>query len=255
MWLRRSLVPTVAPQAAVARSRHSAAADLQAPTVALLLLVRWRASAIAWGLSRLVRGERALGVVPGLRFARVLGSGRDGGFGLVPSFDTQGLIAFFDDEPSARAFAGGALVAAYRERAQESLHALLRATSCRGSWGGVSLAVTAGADAAAPMASLTRASIRARHAPAFWRHAPAAQDGVRQAPGCRLAVGLGEAPLLRQATFSLWDSAAAMDAYAHSGAHQQAIDGVWRQGWFSESMFVRFAPIMLEGQWHGQRYG
>jgi hypothetical protein len=225
------------------------------PTVALLLLVRWHSRSVPWGLSRLVLGERALGAVPGLRFARVLGSGRDGGFGLAPSFDTQGLIAFFDDEASARAFAGGAFVAAYCQRAQESLHALLRATSCRGSWGGVSLAATASANADKPMASLTRASIRARHAPAFWRHAPAAQDGVRSAPGCRLAVGLGEAPLLRQATFSLWDSAAAMDMYARSGAHQAAIEGAWRHGWFSESMFVRFAAIELEGQWQGQRYG
>lgn len=226
------------------------------PAVALLLLVRWHASALPWGLSRLVRGERALAGVPGLRFARVLGSGRDGGFGLAPSLDTQGLIAFFDDEADARAFAGSALVAAYRERAQASLQALLRATSCRGSWGGVSLAVTASTPPPdAPMASLTRASIRARHAPAFWRHAPAAQDGVRNAPGCRLAVGLGEAPLLRQATFSLWDNAAAMDAYARSGAHQRAIDGAWQHGWFSESMFVRFAAIELAGQWQGQRFG
>jgi heme-degrading monooxygenase HmoA len=221
------------------------------PTVALLLLARWRARSVPWGLSRLVRGERALGAVPGLRFARVLGSGRDGGFGLAPSFGTQGLMTFFDDEPSARAFAGGPVMSAYRGHARQSLQVLLRATSCRGSWGGASLAVTAAADADAPMASLTRAAIRARHAPAFWRRAPAAQDAVRRAPGCRLAVGLGEAPLLRQATFSLWDNAAAMDAYARSGAHQAAIDGAWRHGWFSESMFVRFAVIELEGQWLG----
>lgn len=226
------------------------------PSVAVLLLLCYRAAAVPWGLWRLALGARALGAARSLRFARVLGSGHQGGFGLAPSLTHQGWIALFDDEAGALAFARDSpCVQAARARAQESLLAVMRATSCRGSWGGVSLAVTAGADAAAPMASLTRASIRARHAPAFWRHAPAAQDGVRQAPGCRLAVGLGEAPLLRQATFSLWDSAAAMDAYAHSGAHQQAIDGAWRQGWFSESMFVRFAPIMLEGQWHGQRYG
>ena len=32
-------------------------------------------------------------------------------------------------------------------------------------------------------------------------------------------------PLLRQATFSLWDDSAAMQAYAHGAAHQRAIDG------------------------------
>jgi hypothetical protein len=225
------------------------------PTVALLLLVRYPSRAVPWALSRLVLGERALGCVPGLRFARVLGSGRGGGFGLAPGFDHQGLMCFFDDEDSARAFANDAPVTrAYRDRAHESLLALLRATSCRGSWGGASLAVTAQAQADAPMAALTRASIRLRHAARFWRHAPATHDGIARAEGCRLAVGLGEAPLLRQATFSLWDNAQAMDNYARSGAHLAAIQGATQQGWFSESMFVRFAPISITGEWHGRTY-
>ena len=193
--------------------------------------------------------------MPGLRFARVLGSGRDGGFGLAPGFDHQGLMCFFDDEDSARQFAEAAPVMhAYRDHARELLVALLRGTSCRGSWGGASLAVTAPPRADAPMAALTRASIRLRHAAAFWRHAPATHDGIARAPGCRLAVGLGEAPLLRQATFSLWDNSAAMEAYARSGPHLAATQGAHRQGWFSESMFVRFAPISIEGQWHGQTF-
>jgi hypothetical protein len=225
-------------------------------SVALLLLVRFNARAVPWGLSRLVLGARALGGVPGLRFARVLGSGRGGGFGLAPGFDHQGLMCFFDDEDSARAFVAAApVMRAYRDHARESLVALLRASSCRGSWSGASLAVTATAQADAPMAALTRASIRLRHAAAFWQHAPATHDGIARAAGCRLAVGLGEAPLLRQATFSLWDHSAAMDAYARSGAHLAAIQGAHRQGWFSESMFVRFAPISIEGTWHGRTYG
>ena len=225
-------------------------------TVALLLLVRFKAGAVPWGLSRLVLGERALGRMPGLRFSRVLGSGRGGGFGLAPGFDHQGLMCFFDDEDSARVFAADApVMRAYRDHARESLCALLRATSCRGTWGGASLAVTAQAQGNAPMAALTRASIRLRHAARFWQHAPATHDGIARAEGCRLAVGLGEAPLLRQATFSLWDNSAAMDAYAHSGAHLAAIQGAHRQGWFSESMFVRFAPVSIEGTWHGTTYG
>jgi hypothetical protein len=224
-------------------------------TVAVLLLARLHSRSVPWGLSRLVLGARALGEVPGLRFARVLGSGRDGGFGLAPGLDHQGLICFFDNENSARAFAREApIMRAYRDHARESLLALLRATSCRGSWSGASLTVTAQPQADAPMAALTRASIRLRHAARFWRHAPATHDGIARAEGCRLAVGLGEAPLLRQATFSLWDNAQAMDAYARSGAHLAAIQGAYQQGWFSESMFVRFAPIEISGDWHGKRY-
>jgi spheroidene monooxygenase len=132
---------------------------------------------------------------------------------------------------------------------------LLRATSCRGSWSGMAMAATAPAGAGVPMAALTRASIRPRHAASFWRHTPAAQANVQRAPGCRLAVGLGEAPLLRQATFSLWDDAAAMQAYARAGAHQAAAQGALRHDWFSESMFVRFSVLHIDGRWHGVAHG
>jgi len=253
--LRRAAVPAV-PSLHTGPGFGSMSDPAAPPTVALLLLVKFRGAAVPWGLSRLMLGARPLAAVPGLRFARVLGSGRDGGFGLAPGFDHQGLMCFFDDEDSARTFAqGAALMRAYRDHACESLLALLRATSCRGSWSGVSLAVTAAAQADAPMAALTRASIRPRHATRFWRRAPATHEGIARADGCRFAIGLGEAPLLRQATFSLWDNAQAMEAYARGGAHLVAIQAAYQQGWFSESMFVRFAPISIEGDWRGRRYG
>ena len=105
------------------------------------------------------------------------------------------------------------------------------------------------------MASLTRASIRPRKALRFWSHSPPAEAALERADGCLLAVGLGEAPLLRQATFSVWESQAAMDAYARSGAHLEAIRAALQGDWFSESMFVRFVPLQLSGRWKGARYG
>jgi hypothetical protein len=227
-----------------------------APAVAVLLLVQARPGTRLWAWSRVVLGERALRDVPGLRFARALGSGRDGGFGLVPSVDRHGLFALFDDDDAADHFIDRSpLAAAYRARASELLVARLRATSCRGSWGGQRIAVSATTDAAAPVAALTRAAIRVRHAAAFWRHAPPSEGGLAAAPGCRLAVGLGEAPLLRQATFSLWDDSAAMDAYARQGPHLAAIRAAQRGNFFAESMFVRLVATRLEGCWLGRTHG
>jgi spheroidene monooxygenase len=105
------------------------------------------------------------------------------------------------------------------------------------------------------VAALTRGSIRPLRAASFWRMAPAAQRAVEGADGCRLGVGLGEAPLLRQATFSIWDSVAAMEAYARHGAHLDAIKAAREVGHFSESMFVRFIPAGLQGHWRGRHYG
>ena len=227
-----------------------------APTVAVLLLAQMRRGATCWGWSRVVGGERLLRRVEGLRFARALGCGRNGGFGLQPSLDRQGLFALFDNDRDADAFIDTSpITAAYRAQAREWLVARLRATSSRGSWGGMGIGVSAAADPAAPVAALTRGSIRVRRALAFWRHSPASEAGLARAAGCRLAVGLGEAPVLRQATFSLWDDSAAMEAYARSGAHREAARAAQAEGHFSESMFVRFLPQRLEGQWQGRRHG
>ena len=226
------------------------------PAVAVFLLVKVRPSAVPWLLMRLVLGPRALRRVDGLRFARVLGSGQGGGFVLRPGLDHGGLFLLFDDEPQAEAFiARSPLVAAYRAHAEECLVALLRASACKGSWAGQSMAVTAIAKPGEPVAALTRGAVRPSRAWSFWRHAAPSQRALGSATGCRLAAGLGEAPVLRQATFSVWDDVASMEAYARHGAHRQASASAAREGHFGESMFVRVVPLWIQGRWQGRTHG
>jgi hypothetical protein len=220
----------------------------------------------AWAWRHIALGRWLLRGTPGLLFVRSLGSGHDGGFGLRPAFDRLGLFLVFDQPGALSDFvARSALVEHLRAHAAEHTLLRLRTTRAKGSWGGVAIlpspdssgptgAPTA-ALTAAPIAALTRASIRPLRAFEFWRHAPPSERSLEQAAGCRLAVGLGEAPLLRQCTFSLWDSAAAMDAYARAGAHQQAIAASRSGGFFSESMFLRFEPLAGEGRWRGLDLG
>jgi len=220
--------------------------------VAVLVLVD--AASRLWAWMRLVRGPRALHGTPGLRFAKVLGSGHEGGFGLKPSATRGGLFCVFDDDAQARQFVDGSpTIASYRRHAREFCSVLLRPYASRGSWDGVPLPVSAEPPAAGPVAALTRASIRPLRAAAFWRLTPDAQHSMGMAAGCRLGVGLGEAPLLRQATFSIWDDVPAMDAYARHGAHLDAVRAA--RDHFSESMFVRFVPLQIRGTWKGRQHG
>jgi heme-degrading monooxygenase HmoA len=224
--------------------------------VAVLLLADIAPASNLWGWSRIVLGPRALRSVPCLRFAKVLGSGYEGGFGLRPSSSRQGLFAVFSNLSAAEEFVGySELVATYRQRARELCVIKLKAWSCRGSWDGAQLSASATAPAVGRIAALTRASIHLHKAPAFWRYAPAAQASLESAQGVQLAVGLGEAPFLRQATFSIWDTVDAMDAYARSGAHLDAIRAAATNQYFSESMFVRFVPLSIAGTWKGRQYG
>jgi hypothetical protein len=131
----------------------------------------------------------------------------------------------------------------------------MRTWSCRGSWDGTAFDLTTDQPDGGPIAALTRASIQFSKASAFWKHAPPSQAALHQVPGIRLAVGLGEAPFLRQATLTVWDSVQHMDAYARSGAHLEAIKAAAEHQYFSESMFARFVPLSIEGRWKDQTYG
>jgi len=165
------------------------------------------------------------------------------------------MFGLFESLQTAQDFIeNSSLSQAYQERSDEFCWALLKTWSCRGSWDGQTLDVCSAQPIKGPMAALTRASIKLGKAPAFWRHAPPAQNALVNAKGCQLAVGLGEAPFVRQATFTIWDSVSDMNAYARSGAHLEAIQDAAQNDYFSESMFARFVPLQVRGQWQGKVY-
>ncbi len=230
--------------------------DVPCDQVSVLVLADIAPVHRLWGWSRIVKGPLKLRSLNQLRFSKVLGSGFDGGFGLRPSASRQGLFAVFSSLRAADEFvADSDVMHGYREHSSECCVLKLRVWSCRGSWDGQTLAPSIAPPDGGPVAALTRASIALRKAPAFWRHAPASQTALEAAPGCQLAVGLGEAPFLRQATFTLWDSVAAMDAYARSGPHLEAIKAAAKEQYFTESMFARFVTLSVQGTWKGHHYG
>jgi spheroidene monooxygenase len=228
--------------------------------VVLVVLVEYLAQHKGWGWLRLVHGPAGLQQVPGLVFAKVMGSGHQGGFSIRPSATHQGLIAVFDTVASGQAFLQGPQILAYKERARQLWSGLMCVDSARGAWDGRSWGPTPAASLGefehsldntgqGPLAVITRASIRPAKAMNFWRHAPASQADLETAPGCSLAIGLGEAPLLRQCTFSLWQNTPSMLAYAHGGAHQAALEAAYRHNFFAESLFVRMRLLQQQGLW------
>jgi spheroidene monooxygenase len=240
--------------------------------VVVVLLADFLRQHQGWGWLRLVAGATPYKDVPGLTMVKVMGSGHGGGFSLRPSATHQGLICTFSHLDLALKFLDSPAVQAYRSRARECWTGVLSVQSARGHWDkqawqassaqalGVSddpAALGLGLDGrphSGPFAVLTRASIVPTKAMAFWRYAPAAQADLGQAPGCLLAMGLGEAPLVRQCTFSLWQDTAAMLQYARQGAHQVASAAAYKHQFFSESLFVRMQVLQMAGVWQGRSF-
>ena len=222
---------------------------------AVVLLADIADASRLWGWSRIVRGPRAFHGIPGVQFSKVLGSGYEGGFDLRPSSSRQGVFILFESSQTAQDFiAHSELVRAYQNRSDEFCCVMLKTWSCRGTWDGVGLQLTTSAPEKGAVAALTRASIKFSKAHSFWRHAPPSQSALELVEGCQLAVGLGEAPFFRQATFTIWDGVNEMNAYARTGSHLKAIQAAHQHGYFSESMFARFVPLKVQGQWLGKHY-
>lgn len=222
-----------------------------------LTVNRYAPADLRAGMRRMATDHAHLRGLPGLKFYRLLGTGR--GSTLSLSVDLRRWVRFavwqsraafdlFEDSPWRRQ---------ERAAAADSVTLLLSPLRWHGRWAGqeplgpVPMPPRVPTDGR-PLAVLTRAVIRPAQAPAFWRAVPGTQAFLPGQPGLLSALGLGEWPLFQQATFSVWRDEASMRAYAYQGhAHRDVIARTRRERWYSEDLFARFEVSEVLGVWEG----
>jgi len=208
-----------------------------------------------WGLAQMGTSGAYLRQVEGLLFYKLLGSGQGKGFSMRPNLRRYGLLCTWADEAAADAFLQrSALMLEYKQHTNESWTIKLLPYQSHGQWDGQQPFTPPLADqySGGPIAVLTRASIRWRALPAFWRFVPGSSKALDSAKGLLCSIGLGELPLIRQATFSVWESAEAMRQYAYKQPHhQEVIRRTRAEKWYSEELFARFKLIDCQGSWDG----
>lgn len=222
-----------------------------------LLTLKPDANVARWAFAQMATAPRQLRRVAGLRFFQLLGSGADNGFGFWPNLRRYGLLATWDSPEAAAAFFNSHPVwAAYQQRSAELWTATLAPLQAHGTWDGTKPfgePAPGGGRPEGPVAALTRASIRLRRAVRFWQFVEPTSRALGGAEGLRLAIGLGELPLVRQATFSVWESVQAMQQYAYRDVrHREVIQLTRREGWYSEELFARFQVLASTGTVDGR---
>ncbi len=182
-------------------------------------------------------------------FYKSLGTGKGETFTPADANSLRwGLVAQVHDLES---FDQSLVVKRWRKNSVDEFRAVLEPISSHGKWAGKEPFVATAKDWTGPVAAITRARIKWHQNFRFWSSVPPVTMSLKSAPGLISAIGIGEAPIGLQGTFSLWESAAAIKEFAYKGAaHQKAIADTATYNWYSEELFARFAVKDMRGSIH-----
>ncbi len=207
-----------------------------------------------WAFQRMGIVPDQLLEVEGLTFGKLLGSGANKGFSIFPNLEKYGLLCVWQSEAFAKQFfEENDIYQDFLNHIVDYKTVYLQTAKSHGFWEGQNpFQSTCDLDKNEMVGVLTRATIYPKYLVQFWRFVPKVSASIEDKEGRLFSIGIGELPLIQQATFSLWSSSTAMMEYAYkSKFHKEVVQKTRALGWYKEELFARFRPYKFTGNWKG----
>jgi hypothetical protein len=208
-----------------------------------LTIVRYRKSLIPFALLAMALHRLPLILTKGCSFWKLLGSGKNGTFDLQPDWQQWGLLAVWNDQETFDQFYNRSFINSWWNIFTiEKWTILCSPLQSHGKWDGEEpFGKPDVKDIKGPVAILTRATIRLSKLKGFWSNVDSVASTMAEAPGFITSLGIGEAPVYKQATFSIWKSIEDVKTFAYaSKEHAEVIKKTRAENWYSEELFARF---------------
>lgn len=182
-----------------------------------------------------------------ISFYKLMGTGRNGSFDIYPDWNQWVVLRVISAENVSH-IELPPLIKYYLKLFCCNVKTIkLKAVVSHGTWDnkncfGISLIKQTEFDG--KIAVLTRATIRFNRLKSFWKHVPLVNKKMHATEGLLYSIGMGEIPLIKQATLSIWQDMDCMKNFAYQQKeHVAVIQKTRKENWYSEEMFTRFVVI------------
>ncbi len=211
---------------------------------------RIKRTSVLRALLNMARQRRTLRNMPNVTFFKLLGTGSGRTFTIRDADTTHWVVlTAWNSITGPAQFAQSNAAAQWNSIATAHAQLVLEPLSSKGQWGGYE-PFNAHPDPTwnGLTAALTRANIKVRWWRQFWKSVPPVAIDLNNTPGLITSLGIGEAPVGLQGTFSVWSSNESISNFAiKQQPHRDVIRRTHETGWYKEELFARFKVIGATG--------
>lgn len=216
--------------------------------VTVIYFWKIKPSNVGFALFRMALDRGALRRAKGVRFAKMLGTGKGETFTPRDADANRWGALIVIDGANLEMLDNSKLINRWRANSISEVRYLLDPISSHGLWAKVNPFAYTTSQTDGEVIAITRARIKWFQNFRFWRAVPPVTQSLHSSPGLINTIGIGEAPIGLQGTFSHWRTGADLRNFAYKGAaHQDAIAATERHQWYAEELFARFAVRDIRG--------
>ena len=192
-----------------------------------------------------------------ITFYKLMGSGKNGTFDKSPDLKQWAILCVHTNnilEQNTEELLGGFISNWFSFFSTDVFTIILEPIMGHGLWDKKEVfgKLSSKSEIVGPVATLTRATIRLNKMKYFWENVAPVAKNMNIAKGFVFSVGIGEVPWIKQATFSIWETADDMKSFAYKmKAHSEVVKKTREENWYSEELFVRFKVLKTNGTLHG----
>ena len=216
--------------------------------VTVIYFWKIKPSKVGFALLRMALDRGALRRIKGVHFAKMLGTGKGETFTPRDADANRWGALIVIDSANLEKLDESKLINRWRANSISEVRYLLDPISSHGLWAKVNPFAYASTQTDGEVIAITRARIKWFQNFRFWRAVPPVTQSLHSSPGLINTIGIGEAPIGLQGTFSHWKTGADLRNFAYKGAaHQVVIAATERHQWYAEELFARFAVRDIRG--------